>query len=201
MNQSWYTNLLSAMLMILLTTLVGKGSAILDLIFGRAERVAPCRGRAKRTADVYMEVHYYCMCISTSGDLCGCSLAHHDRTRSVSLAGLLSIMVTSPITHMVSSAVRAASLLGMWLFGEVTVSRGACSAFFVSFFDFIVLCSQLPVCGDCASITILLGSVYYTAWVKHVEPRQPPKDADTYERVPLENIEITKESDTKPKPE
>lgn len=39
----------------------------------------------------------------------------------MSLASLLSIKVTSPITHMVSSAVRgvAASLLGMWLFGDV----------------------------------------------------------------------------------
>lgn len=39
----------------------------------------------------------------------------------MSLASLLSIKVTSPITHMVSSAVRgvAASLLGMSLFGDV----------------------------------------------------------------------------------
>ena len=37
------------------------------------------------------------------------------------------------------------------------------------------------------------------AWVKHVQPQQPPKDADEYERVALDNIEITKESDTKPK--
>jgi GDP-fucose transporter C1 len=37
------------------------------------------------------------------------------------LASLLSIKVTSPITHMVSSAVRgvAGALLGMWLFGDI----------------------------------------------------------------------------------
>jgi GDP-fucose transporter C1 len=39
----------------------------------------------------------------------------------MNIASLLSIKVTSPITHMVSSAVRgvAASLLGMWLFHDV----------------------------------------------------------------------------------
>lgn len=39
----------------------------------------------------------------------------------MSIASLLSIKVTSPITHMVSSAVRgvAASLLGMWLFHDI----------------------------------------------------------------------------------
>lgn len=39
----------------------------------------------------------------------------------MSLASLLSIKVTSPITHMISSAVRgvASSVLAMWLFGDV----------------------------------------------------------------------------------
>ena len=39
----------------------------------------------------------------------------------MSVASLMSIKVTSPITHMVSSAVRgvAASLLGMWLFNDI----------------------------------------------------------------------------------
>ena len=39
----------------------------------------------------------------------------------MSIASLLSIKVTSPITHMVSSAVRgvASALLGMWLFKDV----------------------------------------------------------------------------------
>jgi hypothetical protein len=39
----------------------------------------------------------------------------------MSIASLLSIKVTSPITHMVSSAVRgvAASFLGVWLFQDV----------------------------------------------------------------------------------
>jgi solute carrier family 35 (GDP-fucose transporter), member C1 len=39
----------------------------------------------------------------------------------MSLASLLSIKVTSPITHMVSSAVRgvAGAVLGVWLFRDV----------------------------------------------------------------------------------
>lgn len=39
----------------------------------------------------------------------------------MSIASLLSIKVTSPITHMVSSAVRgvAASFLGVWVFKDV----------------------------------------------------------------------------------
>lgn len=39
----------------------------------------------------------------------------------MSIASLLSIKVTSPITHMVSSAARgvAASILGVWLFKDV----------------------------------------------------------------------------------
>jgi GDP-fucose transporter C1 len=39
----------------------------------------------------------------------------------MSIASLLSIKVTSPITHMVSSAVRgvAASLLGVWIFHDI----------------------------------------------------------------------------------
>ena len=78
----------------------------------------------------------------------------------ISLASLLSIVVTSPITHMVSSAVRAASLLGMWLFEEITVSRGACSVLFCRLHCFVFTTS---VCNArTSSTTILLGSVYYT---------------------------------------
>lgn len=42
----------------------------------------------------------------------------------MSIASLLSIKVTSPITHMVSSAVRgvAASVLGVWLFNDVVTT-------------------------------------------------------------------------------
>ncbi|KAF7366742.1 TPT domain-containing protein [Mycena sanguinolenta] len=81
----------------------------------------------------------------------------------MSLASLLSIKVTSPITHMVSSAVRgvAASLLGMWLFADIISA------------------------GRAASIAIILGgSVYYT-WVKHLE-QEAAKD---YDRLPMADVE------------
>ncbi|KAF8317109.1 hypothetical protein DL93DRAFT_2055818, partial [Clavulina sp. PMI_390] len=58
------------------------------------------------------------------------------------LAGLLSIKVTSPVSHMVSSAARSVlqTLLGVWLFGEVVTGRRA------------------------GSITVItLGALYYTA--------------------------------------
>ncbi|KAJ7760807.1 hypothetical protein B0H14DRAFT_3595159 [Mycena olivaceomarginata] len=80
----------------------------------------------------------------------------------MSLAGILSIKVTSPITHMVSSAVRgvAQSFLGLWYFHDI-ISR-----------------------GRAASIAIILGgSIYYT-WVKHKET-----EAAAYERVPMDDLE------------
>jgi GDP-fucose transporter C1 len=42
----------------------------------------------------------------------------------LSIAGVLSIQVTSPITHMISSAVRgvAASILGVAIFGDILTS-------------------------------------------------------------------------------
>ncbi|EJU05457.1 hypothetical protein DACRYDRAFT_46518, partial [Dacryopinax primogenitus] len=75
------------------------------------------------------------------------------------VAGLLSIKVTSPITHMFSSAVRSVLqvLLGIWIFGDIlTVNR-------------------LLSIG-----TILLGTMYYT-WIKSQEmakPRQAKKPTD-----------------------
>ncbi|KAF9654198.1 hypothetical protein BDM02DRAFT_3157836 [Thelephora ganbajun] len=63
------------------------------------------------------------------------------------VAGLLSIKITSPITHMFSSAARSVlqTLLGVWLFGDIlTVNRAT---------------SILVICG---------GTMYYT-WTKHLE--------------------------------
>jgi hypothetical protein len=60
------------------------------------------------------------------------------------LAGLLSIKVTSPVSHMVSSAARSVlqTVLGAWLFGEIVTGRRA------------------------LSITVItLGALYYT-WVQ-----------------------------------
>ncbi|KAA1467977.1 hypothetical protein DENSPDRAFT_927006 [Dentipellis sp. KUC8613] len=68
------------------------------------------------------------------------------------VAGVLSIKVTSPITHMFSSAARSViqTLLGVWLFHDVlTLNRVA------------------------SILTILTGTMYYT-WVKSAEGAHPP---------------------------
>jgi GDP-fucose transporter C1 len=73
------------------------------------------------------------------------------------IAGLLSIKITSPITHMFSSALRSViqTLLGVWLFKDVmTVNRAG------------------------SILVITIGTIYYT-WVKSSEAAPPPrKDVD-----------------------
>jgi len=74
------------------------------------------------------------------------------------VAGLLSIKITSPITHMFSSAARSViqTLLGVWLFGDLLTTNRAISL------------------G-----TILGGTMYYT-WVKTTDqaPQASPQCAD-----------------------
>jgi len=68
------------------------------------------------------------------------------------VAGLLSIKVTSPITHMFSSAARSVlqTLLGVWIFKDVlTVNRAT-------------------------SILVILGGTMYYTWIKSVETVIPP---------------------------
>jgi len=90
----------------------------------------------------------------------------------ISIAGILSVKITSPITHMVSSAVRgvAQTALAIWFFGDIlTVSK----ALSVS--------------------TILAGSIWYT-WIKHVDSIAQRADlsmSDKYQRVPTEPKEST----------
>lgn len=65
----------------------------------------------------------------------------------LSIAGVLSIKITSPITHMVSSAVRGIlqSAMGVWVFGDViTTGRGT-------------------------SIAIILGGSMWYTWAKNEE--------------------------------
>ncbi|KAI0785041.1 hypothetical protein C8Q75DRAFT_723499 [Abortiporus biennis] len=74
------------------------------------------------------------------------------------VAGLLSIKVTSPITHMFSSAARSViqTLLGVWIFGDLLTTNRALSI-----------------------LVIAAGTMYYT-WVKSVEsaPRPAPPRED-----------------------
>jgi len=68
------------------------------------------------------------------------------------VAGLLSIKVTSPVTHMFSSAARSGiqTVLGVWLFHDVLTTNRMISL-----------------------ATILSGTMYYT-WVKATEKTRPP---------------------------
>jgi len=68
------------------------------------------------------------------------------------LAGLLSIKVTSPVSHMVSSAARSVlqTVLAVWVFGEIVTRRRALSI------------------G-----VITLGALYYT-WIQSSFPPPPP---------------------------
>ncbi|KZT01348.1 uncharacterized protein LAESUDRAFT_731340 [Laetiporus sulphureus 93-53] len=153
LHLSWYTNLLSAVLLAPILVLVGELPRVTRLLFGPNE--APVGE------------------LSTLGTFLLGSAITGAFGFLMSIASLLSIKVTSPITHMVSSAVRgvAASLLGMWLFHDVITT------------------------GRASSIaTILFGSLYYT-WVKHVESQAAkPANGHSYEQVPLEDAEAGKAS-------
>lgn len=160
LHLSWYTNLLSAVLMIPLVLLSGEGPAVFDLFFGPSPIVL-VQGE-----------------LSALNTFIWGSLITGSVGFLMSVASVLSIKVTSPITHMVSSAVRgvAASLLGMWLFGDILSG------------------------GRISSIAIILGgSIYYT-WIKHVESQGQKQDGNVakYERVPLEDVEAGNGTPTKP---
>jgi len=106
------------------------------------------------------------------------------------IASLISIKVTSPITHMFSSAARSVlqTLLGTWIFGDILTVNRALSIF-----------------------TILLGTMYYT-WVKSRESAAhsptPPKDRerdlergnseDTSTKEGFESIPLVASSPTSP---
>jgi GDP-fucose transporter C1 len=103
----------------------------------------------------------------------------------MSIASLLSIKVTSPITHMVSAAVRgvASSLLGMWLFHDVITS------YVFSINSSLIKPHRSLSRGRASSIAIILaGSLYYT-WIKHIESA-PKVDKDGYESVQMTDADV-----------
>ncbi|TRM67044.1 hypothetical protein BD626DRAFT_484581 [Schizophyllum amplum] len=143
---SWYTNLLSAIVLAPIMVLAGEGPDILKLMFNVDELV---EGQTSALTTFLWG--------SAITGVLGFAM---------SIASLLSIKVTSPITHMVSSAVRgvAASVLGVWLFHDVITT------------------------GRAASIAVILGgSILYT-WVKHNESQQQTSQ-HAYERVKMEEVE------------
>ncbi|EJD05326.1 uncharacterized protein FOMMEDRAFT_103315 [Fomitiporia mediterranea MF3/22] len=141
----WYTNLLSACVLSVVVILAGEAPGVSKLVFG--------------DSGVLRTFIWGSLITGLIGFLMG-------------IASTLSIKITSPITHMVSSAVRgvAATFLGMWFFYDVVTS------------------------GRAASIAIILGgSIYYT-WIKHVESQQPPAASSekAYERIPMDEVEAGK---------
>ncbi|KAI0633999.1 hypothetical protein C8Q77DRAFT_1056572, partial [Trametes polyzona] len=147
LHLSWYTNLLSACVLAPALVLVGELPGVMELLFG------PNQNPPEQ--------------MSTLSTFVMGSLITGAFGFLMSLASLMSIKVTSPITHMVSSAVRgvAASLLGVWFFHEV-VSQGRAASIGI----------------------ILLGSIWYT-WIKHVESQPASPSKAHYEPVPLEKLE------------
>ncbi|VDB85138.1 unnamed protein product [Peniophora sp. CBMAI 1063] len=138
LHLSWYSNLITAVMLIPCILLAGEGPAIWDLFVGAGVGLGTFAWGSAITGSIGF---------------------------AMSIASVLSIKVTSPITHMISSAIRgvAASLLGMWIFGDI-LSAGRIWAIAI----------------------ILAGSIYYT-WIKHVESQSQHKS--DYERVPLDNVE------------
>ncbi|TDL14125.1 hypothetical protein BD410DRAFT_866576 [Rickenella mellea] len=155
LDLSWYGNVLTMFVLAPIVLLGGELPAIKLLFFGPAE--AP-RAAGARMSD-FETFMWGSLITGVIGFL-------------MSIASMLSIKVTSPITHMVSSAVRgvAATFLGVYLFHDIITT------------------------GRASSIAIiLLGSIFYT-WVKHLEtqrqnPQSTSKSGKEYERVPLEEVE------------
>ena len=102
---SWYMNAVSSFLLIPVVLFVGEGSDVVELL---AKGLSTSEARAFWVGSFIT---------GTLGFL-------------MSIASLLSIKVTSPITHMVSSAVRgvAQSLLGVWLFGDIVTTCAVLSS-------------------------------------------------------------------------
>ncbi|KAJ8080793.1 hypothetical protein AAF712_006794 [Marasmius tenuissimus] len=92
----------------------------------------------------------------------------------ISIAGILSVKVTSPVTHMFSSAARSVLqvFLGVRIFGDVFTSQRAASVF-----------------------TILVGTLLYT-YIKAQEPSKPaPPKSDIESQQLVERNEESKEKE------
>lgn len=200
MHLSWYTNLLSTTILVPLVLVAGEMPEVTKLLF--APTVAgPDAGLGK------LRTFLWGTLITVSDNSCTTfKLLTSCATQGVlgflmSLASLLSIKVTSPITHMVSSAVRgvAGAVLGVWIFGDILSTCVQISS--------LDSCHSIikPILvhrGRTSSIAIILGgSIYYT-WVKHLESQQAasaPTNAG-YDRIPLEDVEAGKGAGVNGKP-
>jgi len=125
---AWYSNLVSALVMLPVVFLAGEFPGIMDLLFGSS-----LSGSDKGLSALATFLWGSAITGFVGFLIC--------------IAGFLSIKITSPITHMVSAAVRGVlqTLLSVALFGDV-ITRGRISSIAI----------------------ILVGSIYYT-WVKNEE--------------------------------
>ncbi|EJU01427.1 hypothetical protein DACRYDRAFT_95062 [Dacryopinax primogenitus] len=147
---AWYSNLLSAFGLIPLVLVAGEGPGVIELLSGTAPVVGINTGVSALKTFVWGS-----LITGVIGFL-------------ICLAGFLSIKVTSPVTHMISSAVRGVlqSLLSVWFFGDI-ITTGRASGIGL----------------------ILAGSIWYT-WVRNVETQQAQEQAKpVYEQVPMKEVE------------
>lgn len=156
---TYYSNLLSVGLLLPFVLINGEVGAIQDL-FSSGHDLVPFIIGSLVTGEFYSPLHRYNILILSTG-LFGFLLG---------IAGLLSIKVTSPITHMFSSAARSVlqTMLGAFIFGDIiTTGRGL-------------------------SISLItVGSTYYV-YVMSTAPRPPkPKQAQIEEEeAMLKDIEM-----------
>jgi len=167
---AWYTNVGSSLVMIPIVVMAGEVPAVMDLIFNISYSTS--EGVSPLATFVWGSI-----ITGAVGFL-------------INIAGFLSVKITSPITHMVSSAVRGVlqTFLSAALFRDIVTS------------------------GRWTSIAIILGgSIYYT-WVKNQEAtaaqqKLPPhadeesrpsggffsrlsgKPSGEYEPVPLQDVQ------------
>ncbi|KAG8904988.1 hypothetical protein FRB99_000902 [Tulasnella sp. 403] len=151
MDLAWYNNLLSSVLMVPCIALSGELPDVLELLFGTHSKQA------------FSTFVYGSAITGVFGFL-------------ICIAGFLSIKITSPVTHMISSAVRGVlqSLIAVWVFGDIITS------------------------GRASSISLILGgSIYYT-WLKHQEQVEKERlstssisklESGSYERLPMKEVE------------
>nr|GAT46716.1 predicted protein [Mycena chlorophos] len=126
---AWYGNLLSAIVLFPILLLAGEGPAILAMLHGDAPPDAP-----EGTPSELRTFAWGALITGIFGF-------------AMSVAAPLSIKVTSPISHIISAAVRgvASSFLGLWLFHD-SISGGRATSIAV----------------------VLGGSIFYT-WIKNQE--------------------------------
>lgn len=120
LDLGWYSNLLSAGIVLVLSLLVGEGPKAMQLLTSPSES----GGLSTFVWGSFVTVCFHSLvCLQIYSRFI---LQQGVVGFLMSIASMLSIKVTSPITHMVSSAARgvAASVLGVWIFHDIITRCG-----------------------------------------------------------------------------